>query len=278
MRKLVAVFFFFQLMSCTKQNSVKAQNTSEIPSSREVSASLIEEHFSVQLSQALENANLPESITQKIQQTISTNPAFIMDLFVCLQDDVYLRILVDKQHPLKSNYAPSDLINLRNASYRVSRSDLQLRSPAAAALEEMAQGAKAEGLSLLASSAYRSYDYQVQLFDRYAREMGREEADKISARAGFSQHQLGLVIDFGSIDDSFALTKEGKWLTANASRFGWSLSYPRGYEAITGYNWESWHYRYVGRDLAEFIDNYFEGIQQYALKFIWEWEQLATNN
>jgi D-alanyl-D-alanine carboxypeptidase len=108
------------------------------------------------------------------------------------------------------------------------------------------------------------------VYERNVKEMGQQAADRESARPGHSQHQLGLVIDFGSITDAFARTPEGIWLSANASRFGWSLSYPEGYEDVTGYRWESWHYRYVGRELAEFIDNYFNGIQQYALRFIHE--------
>jgi D-alanyl-D-alanine carboxypeptidase len=106
--------------------------------------------------------------------------------------------------------------------------------------------------------------------------MGQEEADRESARPGHSQHQTGLVVDFGSIDDSFAETRAGRWIAANASRFGWSVSFPQGYEAVTGYRWESWHYRYVGRDLTAFIDAYFGGIQQYALQFIYEWEQVEN--
>ena len=136
----------------------------------------------------------------------------------------------------------------------------------------MAEAARLEGITLTASSAYRSYDYQREVYNRNVREMGQEAADRESARPGYSQHQLGLVADFGSIDDSFAQTASGRWIAANASRFGWSLSYPEGFEEVTGYRWESWHYRYTGKDLAAFIDNYFGGIQQYALRFIYEWE------
>jgi D-alanyl-D-alanine carboxypeptidase len=148
-----------------------------------------------------------------------------------------------------------------------------LRRAAAEALEEMAVAAKADGVTLVASSSYRSYDYQVEVYGRVVREMGPEAADRESARPGHSQHQTGLVVDFGSIDDSFAETKAGRWIAANGSRFGWSISFPDGYEEVTGYRWESWHYRYVGRDLAAFIDTWFEGVQQYALQFIYEWEK-----
>ena len=95
-------------------------------------------------------------------------------------------------------------------------------------------------------------------------------------RSGKSQHQLGLVVDFAPISDSFAETKASEWLLRNASRFGWSLSFPDGYENVTGYRWESWHYRFVGKDLAVFIEKYFENIQQYALQFIHAWQDQAT--
>jgi D-alanyl-D-alanine carboxypeptidase len=187
-----------------------------------------------------------------------------------MQEDAYFWILVDKEHPLPADYEPDDLIELKNDPYRVNRDGLMLRRSAAASLEEMATAAKGEGLTLVASSAYRSFDYQALVYERNVKSMGQEEADRESARPGFSQHQLGLVIDFGSITDAFAQTSEGKWLSANASRFGWSLSYPEGYEDITGYRWESWHYRYTGKETAQFIDSYFDGIQQYALKFFHE--------
>jgi D-alanyl-D-alanine carboxypeptidase len=147
-----------------------------------------------------------------------------------------------------------------------------LRRVAADALEEMAAAAGADGAVLTVASAYRSYTYQVSLYNRYVEEMGREAADRESARPGHSQHQLGLIVDFGPVDNAFAETEAGLWVAANASRFGWSISYPNGYEPLTGYSWESWHYRYVGRDLAAFIDNYFNGIQQYALRFLHEWD------
>jgi D-alanyl-D-alanine carboxypeptidase len=152
-----------------------------------------------------------------------------------------------------------------------------LRRDAAESLGEMAVAARSGGVTLIASSAYRSYSYQEEVYNRNVREMGREAADRESARPGFSQHQTGLALDFGSIDDSFAQTAAGRWMTANAARFGWSLSFPDGYEAVTGYRWESWHYRYVGKELAAFIYHYFDDIQQYALRFLYEWEQITAS-
>jgi D-alanyl-D-alanine carboxypeptidase len=229
------------------------------------------------LDAVMSNAELPAALSARIKTAANASAAFMADLQTCLEGDRYLRTLVDKQHSLPTGYAPNDLVTLTDGSYRVSRNGLTLRRVAAAALEEMAKAARADGVTLVASSTYRSYDYQTQVYNRNVREMGQEAADRESARPGHSQHQTGLVVDFGSIDDSFAATPAGRWMKANASRFGWSLSFPDGYEAVTGYRWESWHYRYVGKGLAAFIDKYFDGIQQYALRFLYEWEQAGKS-
>jgi D-alanyl-D-alanine carboxypeptidase len=224
----------------------------------------------------LRAAEIGEPLSGAIRDTAANNPAFFLELMLCMEGDPYLRMLVDKQHSLPADYAPDDLVDLGayqgSPSYRLNRTPLMLRKAAADSLQEMAAAACADGVTLVVSSTYRSYDYQDQVYNRNVREMGREAADRESARPGRSQHQTGLVADFGSIDDSFAQTAAGRWMAANAPRFGWSLSFPDGYEHITGYRWESWHFRYVGKDLAAFIDRYFDGIQQYALRFIHEWE------
>ncbi|GHV70729.1 hypothetical protein AGMMS49928_19620 [Spirochaetia bacterium] len=241
--------------------------------SGEVSSQDPEKIFTNFLKIILQDAALPANLSLSLQKTAAENPAFILDLLAILEGDPMLRLLVDKQHPLPEGYEPEDLTELKGGSYGISRRGLMLREAAAAALVEMAAAARVEGITLTASSTYRSYTYQVEVYDRNVRELGRETADRESARPGYSQHQTGLVVDFGSIDNSFAETRAGRWMLSNGSRFGWSLSFPDGYEEVTGYRWESWHYRYVGRDLCEFIDTYFGGIQQYALQFIYAWEQ-----
>jgi D-alanyl-D-alanine carboxypeptidase len=219
-------------------------------------------------------AGLPPELSEKAADSAAAGPDFIMDLLAILEGDPYLYMLVDKEHPLPESYRPSDLAEI-GGSCGVTRKGLMVREAAARALEEMAAAALAEGVTLTAGSAYRSYEYQAGLYDRNVLEMGQEAADRESARPGHSQHQLGLVVDFIPIDDSFAETAAGRWVFRNAGRFGWSLSFPGGYEDVTGYRWESWHYRYVGRDLARFADSYFGGIQQYALRFIHAWGESA---
>lgn len=217
-------------------------------------------------------AGLPPELTAALAAAArDERPKFEEELSAALSGDPFLVRLVDKAYALPSDYAPEDLVALNGASYRITKNGMQLRSEAAAALERMAAAAREDGVVLVVSSAYRSYAYQETVYERNVSQLGQTAADRESARPGHSQHQLGFAVDFGSIDDSFALTASARWLELNAARFGWSLSYPRGYEALTGYRWESWHYRYVGPAAAAFIDRRFGGIQQYALAFLTAW-------
>jgi D-alanyl-D-alanine carboxypeptidase len=286
---LIVFIFCFFCFSCSKKVSSlegfsgtiqvgEAQMNNAVSSSEretdphgETDATLV----NTELREILLRAGLPEAMAKSILYNASTDPSFIMDLLAVLEDDPYYYLLVDKQHPLPSDYAPLDLINLsdikNDASYLLNRNDLSLRKAAVDALEEMAAAAKIDGITLLASSTYRSYDYQKQVYARNVAELGELEANRVSAKPGESQHQLGLIVDFGSITNDFAESKAGLWIAENASTYGWSLSFPRDYEEVTGYDWESWHFRYVGKNLSYFIDAYFDGIQQYALQFIDEW-------
>ncbi|ULQ58857.1 M15 family metallopeptidase [Brucepastera parasyntrophica] len=218
----------------------------------------------------------PASIPSGLIAYINANQAeFISELERLIANDTdNLLILVDKKNLLPADFVPPALVPLsgKGTSYTISRNDLSLRANVEAALEEMAAAARKEGITLLASSTYRSYQYQVQLYNRYVREMGQEAADRESARPGASQHQLGTVVDFGSITPEFIRTRAGRWLDANAARFGWSLSFPDGYEDVTGYLWECWHYRYIGPEATAFQQKWFNNIQQYMLEFIDAWK------
>jgi len=216
----------------------------------------------------LSNPRFPQEIKENILKETAESQNFINELQIIMMQDPYLYLLVDKNHPLDKDYNPKDLVTLKKGSYSVNREAMELRSAAAASLEEMADAAKNDNITLLVISAYRSYSSQNTIYTNYVRTIGQIAADRASAKPGHSQHQLGFTADFGLLNNRFAQTAEGIWLYNNASRFGWSLSYPDGYEEITGYQWESWHYRYVGKELAEFINKYFNGIQQYALEFI----------
>jgi D-alanyl-D-alanine carboxypeptidase len=281
----VVLFGFFQIafalacFSCSKPPQSTQSGSTAIVSgppieallSQDIKASGRQDFIEDFWSASFDRANLPDSLKESIIIKLTQGPDFIMELLSVLEGDPYLYVLVDKQHSLSRDYVPPDLVELAEGSYRVTRQGLMLRRAAADSLEAMASAARSERVILTAASAYRSYDYQVEVYNRNVREMGREAADRESARPGHSQHQLGLVLDFYPIDDAFASTTAFVWLQKNAGRFGWSLSYPEAHEHITGYRWESWHYRYLGQELASFTNKYFEGIQQYALQFIHAW-------
>jgi D-alanyl-D-alanine carboxypeptidase len=279
---ILAIFLALSFISfaCTKQASPQENFSGTVAvqepqMSNHETASLDEPVINTHLQEILSRAKLPDAIAASIYDNASTDPSFIMDLLAVLEEDPYYYLLVDKQHPLPSDYAPADLVRLidlqNDVSYLLNRNDLSLRKSAADALEEMAAAAKRDGITLLASSTYRSYAYQKDVYARNVAELGEVEANRVSAKPGESQHQLGLIVDFGSITNDFAESKAGLWILDHASTYGWSLSFPKDYESITGYDWESWHFRYVGKNLSYFIDAYFEGIQQYALQFIDEW-------
>ena len=197
---------------------------------------------------------------------------FLSMLESVLDEPADLTVLVDKDHPLPATYSPEDLIDLDTLSgeLSLSRPGHRLRHEATEALREMSAAAAFDGITLTVSSPYRSYEYQAVVYARWVDELGREAADRVSARPGTSQHQLGTAVDFGCICDEFAEQPAGLWLLDHAHRFGYTLSYPDGYEHITGYSYEPWHYRYIGSAAAELEREFFGGIQQWLLEFLHE--------
>lgn len=221
---------------------------------------------------ALANSKIPTYIQQTITAKIKSMPdPFLRALELVSRErerDPMMFYRVDKNQALPTGYRPQDLASLTGTDLSIGRKGLMLRNATLRALEEMSAAARAEGVTLLVSSTYRSYEYQTEVFGRNVREMGRAEAEMVSAMPGHSQHQLGTAIDFGSITDAFAETKASRWLANNARRFGFSLSFPKGLTEVTGYKWESWHYRYIGKAAATLEENYFEGVQQYLMLFL----------
>ena len=193
---------------------------------------------------------------------------FLLLMREILKEPEELFLIADKKRALPEDYEPEDLVALTEFPLTLNRKDLSLRALIIPDLLAMDQAARNEGRVLVYSSSYRSYDYQKQVYQRHVDQMGQEAADRVSARPGTSQHQLGTTVDFGSITDAFAETPEGRWLKENAWRFGFSLSYPKGYEDLTGYAWESWHYRYIGRPAARMTELFFGGIQHNFLYFL----------
>jgi len=161
---------------------------------------------------------------------------------------------VSKSHSLPRDYEPPDLVEITGAP--VIRPGLRLRAVAHEALNRMASDARRQGLAIFVVSPYRSYEEQAAIFAAAARARGEAEANRFSARAGQSEHQLGTAIDFSTpslqygLVEAFAATPEGRWLQDNAHHYGFALSYPEGKEAVTGYAYEPWHFRYIGESAA----------------------------
>lgn len=149
-------------------------------------------------------------------------------------------LLVNKKYGLPPSYAPGESKEAKRA------------------FEEMAKEAKKHGFHLEAFSTYRSYSTQKRLYEAYVKRDGQKEADRYSARPGHSEHQTGLAFDIGEVGKSGTRFQESdatRWMAENSYKFGFILRYPKGKEHITGYMYEPWHFRYVGKDLATKIYN-----------------------
>lgn len=188
-------------------------------------------------------------------------------------------LLVNKQHALSSTYAPATLSSI-DPTLTLGGKSLQLEATAAKAAEAMIRELQARGYTdIVMTSAYRDYDYQSSLFNRYINEelaahpgWTRAEAEALvatySAKPGTSEHQSGLCMDLISardcvLDESFANNPAYDWLIENAHCFGFILRYPQGKDSITGYSYEPWHYRFVGVEAATAIHDRGLTLEQY---------------
>ena len=142
-------------------------------------------------------------------------------------------LIANKTYALPSSYNPGGL-------------DGEMYS----ALQIMINDAASQGINLWIKSGYRSYSNQQSTYAHWVNTYGQATADTISARPGHSEHQTGLAVDLNSLDQDFEYTPEGKWLNNNCSKYGFIIRFVKGKENETGYAFEPWHVRYVGKDLA----------------------------
>ena len=181
-------------------------------------------------------------------------------------------VLVNKQRNLPADYVPGDLVRVQVPfPFTGDKPRMYLREEAAAALAELFAESASAGLDLYATSGYRSYETQKSIFYANAARIGEAEANKTSAHPGQSEHQTGLAMDVTSptvnyrLLESFGETGEGKWLSENAHIFGYIIRYPEGKEHITGYSYEPWHVRYVGKKVAELMYSREITLEEYIL-------------
>lgn len=178
-----------------------------------------------------------------------------------IQNPENIIALVNKNFALPDDYIPADLVR-PNVDFPFGDQKLEkslLRKEAASALEKMFSNAKESGIELYAVSGYRSYIRQKGLFDAEINHVGKEKAEQAVAVPGQSEHQTGLAMDIAArstnlnLTEGFGETTEGHWLAENAHKFGFILRYPKGKEGVTVYEYEPWHFRYVGVKAATAI-------------------------
>jgi len=207
-----------------------------------------------------------------------------------INDPTSIWAVVNKGRLLPADYIPPDLV-APNVPLRLPASDpeMQIRSVAAAPLQQMFKAAKEQNLKLMVSSGYRSYNLQESLYRGYVSAQGQQKADSSSARPGHSEHQTGLALDVEpsdrtcEVEPCFADTPEGKWLASNAYRYGFIIRYEKGQEELTGYEYEPWHLRYIGVELSQQIHKTNQTLEQFfklpkAKNYPAEVFQLRTGN
>ena len=178
-------------------------------------------------------------------------------------------ILVNKFYSLDNTYNSDDMVKVSSTySYGTNQ---KITKDTFDAFLSMWKDAKKENLTLIINSSYRSYEEQDEVYNEYKSSHGEKEADRIAARPGYSEHQTGMAVDiqtYGSRAATFEAFDEFKWLQENAYKYGFILRYPKDKEYLTGYEYESWHYRYVGVDVATYIHNNNITFDEYYAYFV----------
>ena len=176
-----------------------------------------------------------------------------------LEDPTSPWVVVNKKRPLPATYIPQDLTSVGAGE--------QMRAEAGGALKTLLASAKSQGINLSIISGYRSYQSQSSVYSSYVKKDGQAAADTYSARPGHSEHQSGLAVDLGNgicdLQICFGDTSAGKWLTAHAYESGFIIRYQKGWEGLTGYQYEPWHIRYVGPELAAQLNSASQTMEQF---------------
>ena len=178
-----------------------------------------------------------------------------------------LLMLVNKYNYLAKDFEVPNLVKVEEYA----KEGMYLEEKANEAFVKMASDIKKEGYNLRAISTYRTYDYQSNLYNNYAKRDGVNNADTYSARPGFSEHHTGLAIDVDNITKiytDFEETEEFTWMQENSYKYGFILRYPKDKENITGYIYEPWHYRYVGLSVAKYIHENNLTFEEYYYEFL----------
>ncbi len=186
------------------------------------------------------------------------------------KDNGDVLVLVNKLHAVSKYYEPTDMVAI-NGNYTTNQG-LEMKEDAYKAFKKMRKAARADGIYFKICSAYRTYETQKWLYKNYLNTMGKELRDIRSAAPGRSEHHTGYAIDLvtkstgWTLTQDFAKTGEGKWIKKNCAKYGYIIRYPKGKTDITGYDYEPWHLRYVGVDVAKEITKQGITLEEYLKK------------
>ncbi|MDO5381972.1 MAG: M15 family metallopeptidase [Eubacteriales bacterium] len=246
----VVVIIIFSVRGSTK--GTNKSGTDDYNETREVNNSMTEEDTVTKENSSSEgskqdNNTITENTSDGVQITSKGYKIEVKDGVTYVGGT----LIANKTYPLPSTFIPTDPAQPVTSE----RSNTSLDKTLMENYEIMRKDAANLGLNIYIASGYRSYNYQVNLYNRYVTQDGKLAADTYSSRAGHSEHQTGLCFDLNSVEDSFQYTSEGKWVNDNCYKYGFCIRFPKGKEAYTGYKYESWHLRYVGVELATKLYN-----------------------
>lgn len=181
-------------------------------------------------------------------------------------DDI--TVLVNKYRELPEDYEPKDLVNMDSDYANNTYGQKKLRKEAYEKFVEMCDASRKDGVKFYAESAYRSHEYQGVIYKNYVYDHSQKEADKYAAKAGYSEHELGLAVDLANIWTITTKGEEYAWLSKNAYKYGYIIRYKKEWEDITGCAEEAWHIRYVGVKAATMIHKKNITYEEYYVKYI----------
>ena len=177
------------------------------------------------------------------------------------------KVLVNKHRQLSKDYVPKELVKISN-NY-TSEKNIKASKVAVDAFISMYKAAEKEGYGIIINSAYRSYKEQEDVCSQYKNLYGDSYVERYVAKAGFSEHQTGYAFDIGSTKKNvFAESKEYSWMKDNAYKYGFIQRFPKGYEEMTGFRAEPWHYRYVGKKIAKYMHDNKMTYEEYYARFL----------
>ncbi len=211
-----------------------------------------------------------QAVTSTASHSAATTPTAFNKNQNYINDPASIWVVVNKGRVLANSYEPADLVVPDVVlSEAAASQNMHLRRDSAAALEKLVAAANDAGLKLMLVSGYRSYATQQSVYSGYVASQGQAYADATSAQPGHSEHQTGLAADVGAVSRTcqlevcFGDTTEGKWLAANAYKYGFIIRYQKDKTSQTGYAYEPWHVRYIGLDLATELNKTGQTLEQF---------------